>query len=377
VLLALAVALGGCGGGDDATPPSPPPEVTVAQPIEREVTVDLEATGTVTGLETVEVRARVQGLISAIHFRAGSIVRAGDLLFTIDPKPFRARLAQAEADLAGKEARLKLAASNLRKASELATKQVLADQELDTATAQHEQAVADVALARANLEAASLDLSYTEVRAPIDGRIGRNLVDQGALVGASEPTLLATIVNDRQVYVYFDVSEREMLDYLRANPDARRPSVEQARLPVHVARSDEDGFPHEGWIDFADNQLDVETGTLRVRAIVPNPDRIIVPGTFVRLRVPTARERALLLPDVAVSSDQAGRFVLVVDDANKVERRSVTVGVLVDRMRRIESGLEPGQWVVVNGLQRARPGAEVAPQRSTVEAQLEGRAGAG
>lgn len=377
VWLVAVVAATACASGAPEAPPQAPPEVTVAQPLEREISVDLEATGTVTGVETVEVRARVQGFIAEIHFRAGSIVRAGDLLFTIDPRPFRARLAQAEADLAGKEARLDLAESNLRKAKALATKQVLADQELETTTAQHAQALADVALARANLEAASLDLSYTEVRAPIGGRIGRNLVDQGALVGASEPTLLATIVNDAQVYVYFDVSERQMLDYLSANPAARQASGEQPRQPVHVARADEEGFPHEGWIDSADNQLDVETGTLRIRAVLPNADRAIVPGTFVRLRIPTSRERAVLVPDVAVSSDQAGRFVLVVGAGNLVERRPVTVGPLVERMRRIVAGVAPDQWVVVNGLQRARPGLEVMPQRSTVEAQLASPAGAG
>lgn len=366
----------GCGGPTEIPAP-PPPQVTVAQPIEREITMDLEATGTVTGFETVEIRARVQGFISEIHFRAGSVVQAGDLLFTIDPRPFRARLAQAEAELAGKEAALKLAASNLRKAKELAGRRVLADQELDTTTAQHEQALADVALARANLDATRLDLSYTEVRAPISGRIGRNLVDRGALVGASEPTLLATIVNDEQVYAYFDVSERQILDYLRANPDARRGSGDGERQRVFAALNGEEGHPHEGWIDSADNQLDVETGTLRIRAVLPNPERRIIPGSFVRLRVPTGRERALLVPDLAVSSDQAGRYVLVVDDRNVVERRAVRIGVLVDRLRRVVDGLDADQWIVVNGIQRARPGSPVVPQRSTVEAQLGSTAGAG
>lgn len=365
-------ALAACTSSEGREHTPPPPEVTVAQPIEREIDVDLEATGIVTGLETVEVRARVQGFIDRIHFRAGSIVKEGDLLFTIDPRPFRARLAQAEAELAGKEASLQLAESNLAKAKRLAKGQVLAEQELETHTAQRDQALADVALARANVEAARLDLSYTEVRAPISGRISRNLVDQGALVGAGEPTLLATIVNDEQVYVYFDVSERQMLDYLRTHPDARRVSdSEQPRQPAFLAMADEEGYPREGWIDSADNQLDRETGTLRVRAVFPNPDRRIVPGTFVRLRVPMSRERAILVPDLAVSADQAGRYVLVVDEQNVVQRRGVEVGQVTDRMRRIVSGLEPDQWIVVKGLQRARPGLAVTPLRSTVEAQLE------
>jgi RND family efflux transporter MFP subunit len=380
VPLVLAVlAVSGCSRGEPQAFVAAPPEVTVAQPIEREISVDVEATGIVSGVEAVEVRARVQGFIDRIHFRAGSLVREGDLLFTIDPRPFRARLAQAEAELAGKEASLKLAASNLGKAKALAKNQVLADQELDTRTAQYDQAVADVALARANVEAVRLDLSYTEVRAPIAGRIGRNLVDQGALVGAGEPTLLATIVNDERVFVYFDVSERQMLDYLRANPTARQVSdSEQPTQRVHLAMADEEGYPHEGVVESADNQVDRETGTLRIRAVFPNPDRRIVPGTFVRLSVPTSRERALLVPDLAVGADQAGRFVLVVDGEGVVERRDVEVGALSGRMRRIVDGLQLDQWVVVNGLQRARPGVKVAPQRSTVEALLDdapGRAG--
>ncbi|HEY8514748.1 MAG TPA: efflux RND transporter periplasmic adaptor subunit [Candidatus Binatia bacterium] len=378
VLLLAALATAGCFGEPEPYVP-PPPEVTVAQPVEREISVDLEATGMVTGIETVEVRARVQGFIDGIHFRAGSIVNEGDLLFTIDPRPFRARLAQAEADLAGKQASLELARSNLAKAKALAKNNVLAAQELDTRVAEYDRAEADVALARANVEAARLDLSYTEVRAPISGRISRNLVDQGALVGSGEPTLLATIVNDAEVFVYFDVSERQMQTWLRANPTARAASNdEQPRQPVLLSLPNDDDFVHQGVVESADNQVDRETGTLRIRALFPNPDRRIVPGTYVKLRVPTSRERALLVPDLAVAADQAGRYVLVVDAQNVVERRDVEVGALSGRMRRIVGGLDLDEWVVVNGLQRARPGAKVVPQRSTVEAALDaanGRAG--
>lgn len=372
---ALCVALGttlvaGACARDVQQEAPPPPEVTVAQPVEREIGLDLQATGTVTGVETVEVRARVQGFIEQIHFAAGSVVAEGDLLFTIDPRPFRARLAQADAELAGREATLQLARSNLAKAKALAKSQVMAAQELDTRTAEFAKAEADVALARANVDAAKLDLAYTEVRAPISGRIGRNLVDKGALVGAADPTLLATIVNDARVYVYFDVSERQMPGFLRGRTSAHG-APDAAPLPVLLARADESGFAHAGTIDSADNQLDADTGTLRIRAVFDNADRAIVPGTFVRLKIPTGREPAVLVPDLAVGTDQGGRYVLVVGDGNVVERRGVEVGALVDRLRRITGGLDRDQWVVVNGLQRARPGAPVAPQRSTVEALLE------
>lgn len=370
-LLGVALLFAGACARDAQQEAPPPPEVTVAQPVEREVGVDLQATGTVTGVETVEVRARVQGFVEQIHFRAGSVVAEGDLLFTIDPRPFRARLAQAEADLAGREATLQLARSNLAKAKALAKSQVMAAQELDTRTAESAKADADVALARANVDAARLDLAYTEVRAPIGGRIGRNLVDKGALVGAADPTLLATIVNDARVYVYFDVSERQMPGFLRGRQvlDAAAGATPQ---PVLLARADESDFAHAGAIDSADNRLDADTGTLRIRAVFDNPDRAIVPGTFVRLKIPTGREQAMLVPDLAVGTDQGGRYVLVVGDGNVVERRGVEVGALSDRLRRITRGLDREQWVVVNGLQRARPGTAVAPQRSTAEALLEG-----
>lgn len=370
-VLAAALLAGGCAGEVPQELP-PPPEVTVARPVEREIGVDLQATGTVTGVETVEVRARVQGFVEQIHFRAGSVVAEGDLLFTIDPRPFRARLAQAEAELAGREATLQLARSNLAKAKALAKSQVMAAQELDTRTAEFDKAAADVALARANVDAAQLDLAWTEVRAPIGGRIGRNLVDKGALVGAADPTLLATIVNDTRVYVYFDVSEKQMLDFLRARPGTPDGGDARPAQPVLLARADETEFARRGTIDSADNQLDADTGTLRIRAVFDNPDRAVVPGTFVRLKIPTGREQAVLVPDLAVGTDQGGRYVLVVGDGDVVERRAVEVGALVDRMRRITSGLDREQWVVVNGLQRARPGAPVVPQRSTAEAQLEG-----
>ncbi len=383
--LVQSLLLGACSRGQDGFVAPPPPEVTVARPIEREVAVDMEATGRVTGRKTVEVRARVKGFVERVHFQAGSTVREGDLLFTIDPRPFRARLAQADADLAGRVASLGLAESNLAKARALSKSQVLAVQDLDTRIAERDQEAAGVAGARANGEAARLELSYTEVHAPIAGRIGRTRVDQGALVGANDATLLATIVNDVEVYVYFDVSERQLLDYLRANPQARQGSDggpaagsrgAAPRQPVLVARADEDGFVHPGWIDSADNQVDAQTGTLRIRAVVANPDRAIVPGTFVRVRVPVARETGLLVPDVAVGSDQAGRYVLVVDEQGIVERRAVRVGPASERLRRVLSGVEPEQWVVVNGLQRARPGAKVTPLRSTVDAQGQATPGA-
>lgn len=360
VLAACGVSAG-CKPGVPPTVALPPPEVTVATPESKEVPEYFEFTGTTAGLETVELRARVKGFLDKVHFQAGAYVNSGDLLFTIDQRTFKATEHKVAAALASAEARLRLAEFDYHRLRQLRERNVAAELEYAQKTSDFESAKADLELAKAQLESARLDLGFTEIRAPIRGRIGRALVDPGALVGAAEPTLLATLINDAQVYAYAELSEREMLRLLRER-GARQPGENRPDVVFEMAKMDDVGYPHVGRFDYADNHVDPETGTIRLRAVFDNPRHVIVPGLFVRMRAELGRKAALLVPDVAVGFDQTGRYVLVVDDQSVVERRSVNVGPIQDGLRRVDDGLKPTDRVVINGIQRARPGARVAPR---------------
>ncbi|MEJ2719038.1 MAG: efflux RND transporter periplasmic adaptor subunit [Deltaproteobacteria bacterium] len=242
---------------------------------------------------------------------------------------------------------------------------------MDEATAKRDMARAQVGIAQANLDTAKLNLSYTKVIAPIDGRVSRNLVDVGNLVGAQNKTLLTTMVDDRSVYAYFNLSERSFLPIMRKyfKRSQNSPAIgagKQKSTPAYLGLADEDGYPHKGYIDYANTQVDPNTGTIQIRAIFPNPDGLILQGMFVRIRIPVSTQKSLLVPDVAVQSDQAGKYVLLVNKKNVVEKRQVTAAQRVDRMRVIRKGLTDKEWVIVNGLQRARPGGEVKPNRKTM-----------
>lgn len=359
--MALSAALVACEPEGNTYAPPPPPEVTVATPLEREVQDAWTFTGTAEAVETVELRPRVQGYLHEVHFAAGDLVKQGQILFTIDPRPFEAEVAQAEAQLAARRAELDLARVNVQRVRQIVERGAGNELELREREAQFQQAQAAVALAEATLTQAKLDLEWSRVTAPIDGRISRNLVDRGALV--SPETRLATIVNDEQIYVYFNSSEREMLEYLRmSRPDLRtlNDSDRNERRKVYMGLMDEPEATREGEMDSADPQVDSSTGTIQARAVFDNPNRFIVPGSFVRIRLPKGSHDALLVPEIALGQDQGGRFVAVVNDENKVERRAVTVGPQVGQMRAV-SGLAPTDRVVINGMQRARPGAEVKP----------------
>lgn len=371
-LLLLVVACA-CRPPQNAYVPPPPPEVTVANPVQKKVQSYFEFTATTAGIETVEIRARVKGFIEKVHFDAGAVVEAGQLLFTIDQRPFQARVEQAEAELAGRRASLSLAQVNLERTQRLFEKGQAADIELKEWQSKTDEAKAAVDLAIANLVAARLDLEYTEVRSPINGHIGRNLVDVGALVGADGPTLLASVVNDATIYAYFDASEADLLQWVTDHPNVETRAADSRRLPVWLATAADREFVHTGTFDSADNRVDPQTGTIRLRAVFPNDDRTLMSGLFVRVRMPKDRRTAMLLPDTAVSADQAGRFVLVVNDQNVVERRGVTVGDVYDRMRQIDSGLTGQEWVIVNGQQRTRLGAPVIPQRASAEPSTDAR----
>ncbi len=361
LLLSVAVALGACRRNTYAPPP--PPEVTVTQPVEREVTTYSEFTGHTVAVQAIDIRARVQGFLQSINFAPGSDVKQGDLLFVIEPALYEARVQQAEADLANAEAASQAAESQLAITRAIFERAAGSKTELVQRTQARDQAHAAVDQARATLAAAKLDLSYTHIYAPISGRIDRNLVDVGNLVGAGQATLLASIVQQQPIYAYFDASERDLLRYRALRRRGETAAAEGERNKAYLGLVTEDGFPHVGEVDYASNRVDPETGTIELRAIFPNPDGVLLPGLFVRVRLPFTRGPAMLIPDVAVAADQGGRYVLVVGANDTVEQRRVKLGTVVDQMRIVDGGLHGGDWVVVNGIQRARPGSVVKPTR--------------
>lgn len=363
-LVTLVAWVGACGRGNSYAPP-PPPEVTVMHPVEREVTTYSEFTGHTVGIETVAIRARVQGYLKSVNFTPGARVKKRDLLFEIEPEAYQAQVSQAKADLQGKEADAGAAEQQLEITQAIFARSAGSRTDVVQKTQARDLARAEVARAKANLDAAQLNLSYTRIYTPISGRIDRNLVDVGNLVGSGDATVLATIVNDDSIYVYFTTSEREMLEYNRLQQEKRTAAVAGERNVAYLGLTTDTGFPYVGEVDFASNRVDPETGTIEMRAIFPNPDATIVPGLFARVRLPLTREKALLVPEVALSADQSGQFLLTVDDKNIVQHRKVRAGPVVEgQMRVIAEGVSPEDWVIVNGLQRARPGSEVKPTQA-------------
>jgi len=353
---AVLMVLSGCA---PSVPPPPPPEVTVSLPVKRDIVDYAEFTGTTEGFESVEIRARVKGFLESIRFEAGQMVEEGELLFVIDPKPFQARVDQAEADLASKKAHFERNQTELRRTEELVAQDAATDRELVTARTARDSSQAAVDAAQAALDEARLDLGYTSVVSPIEGRVSRNLVDVGNLVGDTEATLLTTVVKHDPVYVYFDVSEKVVLDVLAW----RREHTEPTDKPkVYLGLANEEGYPHEGFIDFLDNRVDTATGTAIVRGVFENPEGFLYPGLFVRVRIPTQPQKdALLVKETALGTDLGGKYLLVVDDQNVVAQRHVELGSLIDGMRVIRKGLAADERYVVKGLQRARPGLPVTP----------------
>ncbi len=370
LILMMLLSLAGCDRKSKQVEPQPP-EVIVSRPLEQEVTQYLEFTGTTAALEFVEVRARVEGWLESMHFKPGSQVKAGDLLFLIDQRPFQAQVDLAEASLKGREAELALKQVNLKRAEQLLATASISQLQYDIQHADEAVGAAQVGIAQAQLEKARLDLAYTTVTAPISGRVSRNYVDIGNLVGAREKTLLTEIVNDSSVYVYFDVSERDVLMLLRKFPRVQDDvSSDKDNVPIYLQLADEKDFSHEGKVDFAESKIDSNTGTLRVRGIFPNEKGLLVAGMFGRVRVPIDRKKAFLLPELAVGISQAGRYVLIVNKDHVVEQRLVKTGQLQGGLRVIEEGLSKDDWVVVNGIQRARPGIKVTPKESSTSPQL-------
>ncbi|KIX15254.1 efflux RND transporter periplasmic adaptor subunit [Dethiosulfatarculus sandiegensis] len=368
--LTIGLLLVGCKGQENKYQAPPPPTVTVSEPAQRTVKVWAEYTGNTVALESVDIRARVEGYLEKIAFEPSAKVSRGQLLFKIDPKPFQAKVNQAKADLATAKAELSLAEATLTRKARAFKAKAVSEVEVIQAKAEKAKAEASIQAAEAAVEAAQIDLGYTSINSPIDGRISRSLVDVGNLVGAGETTKLSNIVKIDPIYAYFNVSEQDILYYQRmARENKNRQQTAEERGTIFLATAESDEFSYRGSIDYIDNQVDAATGTIQVRAVFPNSEGRLVPGYFVRLRLAIeTRGNAVLVPDVALGTDQRGKYLYVVDDKNQVEYRSVEVGALEpDGLRLIDKGLKPKEKVVVNGLLRVRPGIKVNPQTEAQE----------
>ena len=364
VLSGLLLLMTACPQQQPAAPPPPPPKVTVSQPVSREVVEWEEYTGRLEAVESVEVRARVNGYLQSIHFKNGTTVKQGDLLFVIDPRPYQAELERARAELGLANARLERTGKDVARAQMLVRARAVSEEEVDTRVSEQRQAQESVQAARATVNAAQLNVEFTQVRAPISGRISRNLVSVGNLVngGTTQSTVLTTIVSLDPIYCYFEADERSYLKGMRQVRNGDQTNGRASKQPVYVGLADEENFPHQGSIDFVDNRLDQNTGTITARAVLPNPTLFLVPGLFARLRIPAgSKYKALMVPPEALGSDLSQQFVFVVDAQKLVQYRQVTPGPLIDGWRVIRDGLQPEDWVIVKGVQRARAGAQVDP----------------
>ena len=346
----------------------PAPAVDVAAPVVKQIREWDQYTGRFQAVKRVEVRARVSGYLDSLHFTDGQFVTEGDLLFVIDPRPFQADLAAARANLESARAELRLAQADLKRGEELLKRNVTAEAEVDRRRAQREVATAKVLVAEANVCTAELNLSFTNVRAPVSGRVSDHRVDVGNLVigGSSSPTLLTTLVALDPIHFVFDASERAYLKYARLFAEGRAAVTRSGGSPVFVRLADETGWPHAGTMNFVDNEIGTDTGTIRGRAVLPNPKGFLQPGMFGDIRIPGSAEyQAVLVPDTAIMSDQANKIVLIVGEGDKVAFRPVEIGPIVDGLRVVRKGLKGDERVIVNGLLRVRPG--VAVKATTVE----------
>jgi RND family efflux transporter MFP subunit len=378
VLPALAAAvltllLQGCKSEAQEQAAAPLPQVSVAAALEREVQEWDEFTGRLEAVESVEVRPRVTGYIDSVNFSEGSVVKKGDLLFVIDQRPYRAELAKAEAELARAVARAELNVSDVVRSEKLLGVKAVSREEYDQRLNAQRESQANVEAARAAVTAAKLDLEFTRVTSPISGRVSRAVVTAGNLVtgGSTQATLLTTVVSIDPIYVTFEGDEQVYLKYTELARRGDRPSSRDAANPVLMALANEEGFPHKGAMSFVDNQVDSRTGTIRARASFDNKDGFLTPGLFARVKLlGHSSHKVVLVDDRAVGTDQSQKFVYVVDGENKVSYRGVKVGRLTDGLRIVQDGLQPGENVIVNGLQRVQPGAVVAPEKVAMDARL-------
>jgi RND family efflux transporter MFP subunit len=372
-IITLFTSLGCTKNAPPAYAPPPPPEVTVVKPVTRMIKNYLEYTGNLGAYEYVELKPRIKGFIEKIHFRAGDIVKANDLLFSIDRRPYKVMLDKAEATLKARQALLVAASDRLARARAAGNSTPIS--EVITYQSESDQAKAQIEEARAQVADANLELSYCEIRAPIGGVISRNLIDVGTLV--DDKITLASVASVDKVYAYFNSTDRAILEYIRKHPEVRDPQ-EARKIAVFLGLEDELDYPHEGRFDSQDNIIDPDTGTIRLRALLENPTGILIPGLNIRVRIPDGQLDRQLIPPEAIAFDQQGKYVLVVNAENEVERKPVNLGrLLIPKLEKIDSPflklvivlpdeqgkvvLAPTDRIIIRGVQKARPGAKVNP----------------
>ena len=372
---ALAAALVASGPALAQTATPPPPSVTVSQPLQKEITEWDQFTGQFQAVDFVEIRARVAGYLTEIHFQDGQTVKKGDLLFVIDPRPYEAALASMRAQLSQAEAQVDLAQVQLKRSSELRKRDFEPASAYDQRVSDLKVATAAVEAAKAAIRTAELNVEFTRITAPMAGRISRHQVSIGNLISGGEggaATLLTTIVSLDPIYFNFDMSEADYLAYQRATEKGLMRSTRDNTVAVSLRLTDEKGWPHEGRLNFVENRVDRSSGTIRVRAVFPNPNLLFTAGQFGRIRIPGSEPyKAILVPDAAVVTDQSRKIVLTVNDENVVVPKIIRPGPNYEGLRIVRSGLQPTDKVVINGLLRARPGSKVAPKPGTIEAEPE------
>lgn len=361
--LLLAIAVAGCGQRKPQAAVAPP-VVSVVQPVQREIVEWDEYIGRLESPATVEIRARVSGYLDKVHFKEGKEVMKGDLLFTIDQRPYRAEFDHADAEYQRAVSQTELAKNDAERAKRLISTKAISEEDYDTKLKTYLASQASEKSAKATLESAKLNLDFSEIRSPISGRVGRAIVTEGNLissgVGGSGATLLTTVVSLDPLYLYTDGDERAILKYLKLRREGTRVSARDQQIPAEMGLADDTGFPHKGFIDFVDNRVDPTTGTLRARGVFSNADHSLSPGFFGRIRIPgSGKYPALLIPDRALGSDQAQKFVYVVNPEGKVEFRPVRTGPMIDGLRVVKEGLKPGEQIIAEGLLRVRPGVVV------------------
>ncbi len=363
MLFAFCLGVTGCSrAASESVAPAPTP-VTVSNPVEREVTDYADYISRLAAVDSVDVRARVSGYLDKINFKEGTLVKKGDLLFEIDPRPFKALVDFSTSQVAANQALLKKAiADNARNKVTAKTPGAISQQDLDQSQAAEDQAIANVENSKATLDTNRLNLDFTKVLSPIDGRISRFNLTVGNLV-AQDQTLLTTIVSVDPMYAYFDVDEHTVLQVREMIRQGKAKSARDIEWTVFLSLANEEDFPHKGTINFVDNQVNPKTGTLRIRAVFPNADEALTPGYFGRIRVPIGfPHRAILVNDRAIDTDQGQKIVYVISKDNKVEVRPIRAAALHDGLRVIEDGVQPGDRVIVNGIQQVRPGMTVEPK---------------